>query len=102
VLLHGHFLIPRSCPADLKEAYLCAPENPMRRVCFLFLCFCLMGCSTHPVADVMDFLSPTHKVRGMGRGGVCTPSGVAPIGPAAGPVAAGALPPPPEPPIMPR
>jgi hypothetical protein len=72
----------------------------MRR--FVVLVVLLAGCSTHPVADTMDFLLPNHKVKGQGRGGVCLPSTLGPGAPSVGPVGAGSLPPPPEPPIIPR
>ncbi len=60
------------------------------------------GCSTHPVADFMDYVFPPGGVRGQGRGGVCTPTPVLSAPPAGAPPGARLEgPPPPEPPAVP-
>jgi hypothetical protein len=72
----------------------------MRR--FVVLVVLLAGCSTHPVPATSDSLCPHPTAPGPGGGGVCLPSTLGPGAPSVGPVGAGSLPPPPEPPIIPR
>ncbi|MCS6976326.1 MAG: hypothetical protein NZM31_04860 [Gemmatales bacterium] len=68
----------------------------MRRLVLLIVLLC--GCSTAPVADVMDFFCPPRMPSAGGRGGVCEPAAPSPSPPPAvlgrpGPTE----PPPPEP-----
>jgi hypothetical protein len=83
------FPSPGTCKAAASgsEILICQSERLMRQksACLLFL---LCGCSTAPVADLMDWLTPSRMgpEKTPGYGGVCNP---------VGPPTAGAVVPPP-------
>jgi hypothetical protein len=84
----------------MEEEGESARRKAMRRS-VLFVVW-LAGCSTHPVADFMDYVARPGGVRGPGRAGVCQPApaltATAPVAPAGARIEA----PSPEPPAVPR